>query len=224
MIGTLWLTGSSCVDNLTIFPLAGPATRFATRFATRRASKETKSSDNLHQNSTICPARKWCCYSAHIAYIFCGMSMRSFRRIFWLKGMAPAIALLYSLGSFSHNGLHLHADLSHAHDDSSEHHHHLALHSHSDLIATKPVGTQIESNAKEHQHPVGEIQLAAFSQALNKRQRSLESKDVGSKPFIEASFLQPFLSEPMAVFLSRDESPPETIFHSVSSGRSPPLA
>ena len=150
--------------------------------------------------------------------------MRSFRESFWLKGMAPTIALLYVLGSFSDNGLHLHADLSYTHDDSSEHHHHLVLHSHSELITPKPVCTQIESNEKEHQHPVGEIQLVAFSQALNKRQKSLESKSVDSELFVDTSFPQLFFSEPLAVFLSRDESPPENIFLLVFSGRSPPLA
>jgi len=135
----------------------------------------------------------------------------------------PGVVSLYVLGSFLSNGLHLHVELSHAHVDHFEHHH-LVLHTHSGLVPSIGACSDIESSETEHRHSVGKIQPATISQTLSKRQRSLESKGVGSEPFVDTSFPQLYLSEPLAVFLSRAESLPEKIFFAVSSGRSPPVA
>jgi hypothetical protein len=114
--------------------------------------------------------------------------------------------------------------LFHNHRDHSGHHHHLVFHSHSDLIPTIPTFSEIESQEKEHEHPVGKPHPVTYSQTVSKRQKYSESKNAGSESFVDTPCPQPFFSKQHPIFLPHDESPPEKIFLLASSGRSPPLA
>lgn len=121
------------------------------------------------------------------------------------------------------DGPHPHAD-SHAHNDGAEPHHHLILHSHSDLFPPVSARPEIETSDNEHHPPLGKPPLAAFSQSLNKRQKFSDSKSSGYEPFVGAPSPGIFFPKALAVLLPLDESPPERIFLPASSGRSPPLA
>lgn len=140
------------------------------------------------------------------------------------KAWAVFLATAYLYSTTFSNGLHLHADWHHAHNDGERHYVHVVLHGHSDFAFQIPTCADDALQENEHQHPLGESRGAAFFQVLNKRSRLSESKKAGDDPFfVFASFPKVFFSELRTVPFSLGDSPPQEICLSVSSGRSPPL-